>query len=229
MKVKIEGIRKVYNEKEVVHVNHYQFSEGKIYAIIGGNGAGKTTLLRMIAGVEQPTKGTIYYNGQPHIDHEKVSYMPQQIYLFDTTVLKNVSLGIDKGKRSSQRIQEALKYVGMNEFSNKNALQLSGGESQRVAIARLLVRKRALILMDEPSSSTDITGNKLLADYMRRVNKLERSTIIFVTHNPALASKVADECVFMAKGKIVEAGTSKDIIYSPKTPELQTFIENWKI
>ena len=64
---------------------------------------------------------------------------------------------------------------------------------------------------------------------MRRVNKLERSTIIFVTHNPALASKVADECVFMASGKIVEAGTSKDVIYSPKTPELKTFIENWRI
>lgn len=229
MKVKIEGLRKVYNEKEVVHVNHYQFGEGKIYAIIGGNGAGKTTLLRMIAGVEEPSKGTIYYDGESHIDRNKVSYMPQQTYLFDTTVLENVSLGMDKEKESSQRIQEALMYVGMSEFSNKNALQLSGGESQRVAIARLLVRKRELILMDEPSSSTDIAGNKLLADYMRRVNKLENSTIIFVTHNPALASKVADECVFMMNGSIVEAGPSKDILYSPKTSELKTFIEHWKI
>ncbi len=229
MNVKIDYLIKTYNKKEVVHVDNYQFSQGKIYAIIGGNGAGKTTLLRMIAGVEEPTKGTIYYGEERHIDHDKVSYMPQQTYLFDTTVLKNVSLGMSKDKKSSQRIQEALKYVGMEEFLDKNALELSGGESQRVAIARLLVRKRQLILMDEPSSSTDIAGNKLLADYMKRVNKLEGSTIIFVTHNPALASRVADECVFMMNGRILEAGTSKEILYSPKTPELNNFIENWRI
>lgn len=229
MKVRIEYLRKVYNEKQVVDIDHYQFNEGKIYAILGGNGAGKTTLLRMIAGVEKATEGTIYYGEEVQIDYHKVSYMPQQTYLFDTTVLKNVSLGMDKGRENAERIQEALKYVGMNEFSNKNALQLSGGESQRVAIARLLVRKRKLILMDEPSSSTDIAGNKLLADYMKRVNKLEHSTIIFVTHNPSLASKVADECVFMMNGKIIEAGSAKDIIYSPKTSELKNFIENWRI
>ena len=155
--------------------------------------------------------------------------MPQQTYLFDTTVIKNVALGMGNSKEAKLRIDKALEYVGMSNFANKKAIELSGGESQRVAIARLLVRRRELVLMDEPSSATDIAGNGMFTDYIKKVNDNGKTTIIFITHNPGIAIKIADESVFMKDGKIIEAGISKEIIYSPKTQEMKIFLENWRI
>lgn len=155
--------------------------------------------------------------------------MPQQIYLFDTTVIKNVALGMEKSKEAKLKINKALEYVGMTDFANKKATELSGGQSQRVAIARTLVRSRELILMDEPSSATDIAGNAMFANYIKKVNDNGKTTIIFITHNPAIAVKIADESIFMMNGKIIEAGISKEIIYAPKTQEMKSFLENWRM
>lgn len=229
MRLQIENLKKRYDDKAVVDINEYEFKSGKVHAILGANGAGKTTLLRMLAGVEIKDSGSILYNGDLSINYNKVSYMPQQTYLFDTTVKKNVALGIENSKENNQKIDKALEYVGMSKFSNKKATELSGGESQRVAIARLLVRNRELVLMDEPSSATDISGNGLLGDYIKRVNDNGKTTIIFITHNPAIAVKVADESIFMMDGKIIEAGISSEIIDLPKTQEMKTFLENWRI
>lgn len=229
MMIQIKNLTKVYKDKLVVDINKYEFKKGKIHAILGANGAGKTTLLRIIAGVEKATDGTVFYDESPTIDYSKVYYMPQQSYLFDMTVLKNVTLGLDKSKETQDKVLEALKYVDMENFAEKNATKLSGGESQRVAIARLFVRKRELVLMDEPSSSTDIIGNKLLVDYIKKVNDNGKTTIIIVTHSPSLACKIADESIFMMNGRIIESGSTEEIIDSPKTSELKAFLENWRI
>ncbi|MPW26664.1 ATP-binding cassette domain-containing protein [Alkalibaculum sp. M08DMB] len=229
MNLKLENLKKIYDHKTVVDIDKFEFKSGKVYAILGPNGAGKTTMLRMLAGVEKGDEGSILYNDHISINYKKVSYMPQQTYLFNTTVKKNVGLGIENSKESKEKIYSALRYVGMDKLSNKKAIELSGGESQRVAIARLLVRHRELVLMDEPSSATDLSANELLVDYIKRVNKNGQTTIILITHNPIIAVKVADESIFMMNGKIIESGKSSEIIYLPKTQEMKSFLENWRM
>lgn len=228
MRIVLKDVKKSYNGREVLSVDTLEFTSGKIYALLGPNGAGKTTLIRIIAGVEKPDSGSIFYNLNS-IKDASVSYLPQKPYLFDMSVIDNVCIGIGKSDSTIINANKALKYLGMEEFGDSKMTCLSGGEAQRVAVARTLVLMKKLVLLDEPLTSVDISSIKLLENYIKMTNERDASTIIFSTHSPSQASHIADEALYMQDGKVFEKSDTLSLLNSPKKKETADFLKNWRI
>lgn len=243
MRVELRDIERVYNGKRVVDIGALTLESGKIYAVVGPNGSGKTTMLKIIAGQDNSYKGAVFYNGVEKFNNINIAYMPQSTYIFDFTVLKNVMLGMGNngiGFRGNEicnhenrdiirRAEQALINVGMGGFSNVKAQSLSGGEAQRVALARTLVLGKSLVLLDEPASATDLSGVELAEKYIKTVNKKDGSTIIFTTHNPSQAAHIADEVIMMYNGKILEMGSPLMVFEAPRCQDTRDFLRNWRI
>lgn len=237
MKVELQNIERSYMGKKVLDINALTLESGKIYAVVGPNGSGKTTLLRILAGQDRDYKGRVLYNGVEGANSRNISrniaYMPQNSYMFDLTVMENMLLGLkNKGmntKDAKEKAKEALTSVGMESFINVRAPTLSGGEAQRVALARTLVLERSLVILDEPASATDLLGVELVEEYIKSTNRKNGSTVVFSTHSPSVAVHIADEVVMMYKGKVLEQGSPKDVFYSPKCQETRDFLRSWRI
>lgn len=229
MKVGLYGVKKTYNSRIVLDVHELTFDNGKIYAIIGPNGSGKTTMLRVISGIDKFDSGKILYDNTEAFPSDNVSYMPQKPYMFDVSVIKNVLAGMGKKKADVSEAEKALKFVSMSKFSRARAVSLSGGEAQRVALARTLVLGRSLILLDEPASSADISSARLIENYIKHSCKEHGSTVIFSTHSPSQALRIADELVFLWNGRVIEQGKVDTVLANPKSDELKEFLMNWRI
>ncbi|MCR4435332.1 MAG: ATP-binding cassette domain-containing protein [Clostridiales bacterium] len=229
MKLLLNGVAKNYGDRTVLKIDHMAFEEKKIYAVLGPNGSGKTTLLRLIAGIEKPDFGEILYNGRKAVLPGEIAYMPQKPYMFDVTVLSNVLLGMDKARDRQREAEEALEQVGMRGFMKTRARLLSGGESQRVALARTLVLRRKLVLLDEPASAADIYSTAQIEAYIRMSCARDGSTILFSSHSPSQALRIADEVVFLWDGRVVERGTPEKVLNSPRNVEVKNFLQNWRI
>jgi len=230
MRVEIFNLQREFNGRKVVDIESLTFESGKIYAVVGPNGSAKTTMLRIVAGQDKGFKGKILYNGNSQAAVSDIAYMPQSSYMFDYSVIENVMLGLGKNDTDRRkRAEQALINVGMGGFLNVNAQTLSGGEAQRVALARTLVLKTGLVLLDEPASATDLSGVELVEGYINRVNKEWGSTIVFTTHSPSQAAHIADEVIMMYEGKAIETGSPSEIFDAPKREETRRFLRNWRI
>ena len=239
--LKLEVIKKSYNGRTVLDINTLTFKEGKIYAILGPNGSGKTTLLRIIAGVEKADCGEICYDGGSAFLRNDMAYMPQKPYMFDTTVLKNAAMGVKRSMKakysagsefstqSEDCVIAALKGMGMQSFLDRNAPLLSGGESQRVAIARTISPGKRLLLLDEPTSTVDVSSVKLVESYIKEVNRNLKTTVLFSTHAPSQAAHIADEVIFIFDGCIIEKRCCNDFFDSPGSIETKDFLANWRV
>ena len=160
--VHIDSLTKTYEDRTVLSVDSLTLDAGVLYALIGSNGSGKSTLLRALAGTAGISSGTISVSGERTKDQVTVGYMPQKPYVFGFSVFRNVSLAIPAGTCSAQeakeRVQHALEEVGMERMQQAHGNTLSGGEAQRVALARILVRDLDVVLLDEPTASMDVEG-----------------------------------------------------------------------
>jgi ABC-type Fe3+/spermidine/putrescine transport system ATPase subunit len=233
MRVELQNVKKTYSDKTVLDVENLILEEVGIIAVLGPNGSGKTTLLRCVAGIDMATSGHIYYNGMKGYMNKDIAYMPQNTYLFDMTVLDNVMMGLkNRGlnpAESRKLALHALDSVGMGGFYKARAKSLSGGEAQRVALARTLVLRKGLVLLDEPASSTDIAGMETVEKYILEVHKKDSSTIVFTTHNPSQALRIADEAVMMQAGRIIEKNKTQSMFNSPQMQETKDFLRSWRI
>jgi ABC-type multidrug transport system ATPase subunit len=235
MRVELYQIERIYKGRKVVDIESLTFESGKIYAVVGPNGSGKTTMLRILAGQDREYKGEILYNGASAIGSSHIGYMPQSSYMFDYSVIGNVMLGLVKKNTKGEKVEalrraeRALENVGMAGFLNVNAKTLSGGEAQRVALARTLALERELVLLDEPASATDLSGVELVENYIRSVNRECGSTIVFTTHNPSQAAHIADEVIMMYNGRVLEMGSPSMVFESPRCQETRDFLRNWRI
>ena len=166
--LKIKNIKKVYNNKTVLDIHYLDFQESKIYAIVGPNGSGKTTLLNILNLLAKPEEGQIFFRDQEIINNSnskileirrKMTLVDQDPFLFQSTVYGNVAYGLKVRSLSSivqkNRIKNALEMVGLSGFENRKADQLSGGEAQRVVIARALVIEPEILFLDEPTANID--------------------------------------------------------------------------
>ncbi len=193
------------------------FGEGEVLGILGPNGAGKTTLMEILAFLKTPTSGVVRFNGE-RIDfnanslihlRRKVVIVGQHPILFTTTVSKNLEfpLGVRKlPKENRQRIiDELLDLVGMSPFRNVRANNLSGGETQRIAIARALGCSPEVILFDEPTANVDVESQIAIERIIREVNREKGISVIFTTHDMIQASRLADQTIFLFEGKIARS------------------------
>jgi putrescine transport system ATP-binding protein len=231
--VSVQGVTKVYDSHYAVDHVDLEIRKGEIFALLGSSGCGKTTLLRMLAGFEQPTDGRIFIDGvdlgtiPPY--KRPVNMMFQSYALFPhMTVEQNIAFGLKQDKvpkeEIAERVKEILRLVQMERFAKRKPHQLSGGQRQRVALARSLVKRPKLLLLDEPMAALD----KKLRErtQLELVNILEGVgvTCVMVTHDQEEAMTMAHRIAVMSEGVIVQTGSPAHIYEHPNSRFSATFI-----
>ena len=214
---KVRDLKKVYNNKIVLDVDNLNFQEGKIYAIVGPNGSGKTTLLNILNLLEKPDEGQIFFYDQEITNksnsdilesRRRMTLVNQDPFLFHSTVYDNIAYGLKIRSLSSAeqriRVKDSLKMVGLSDFENRRVNQLSGGEAQRVVIARALVIEPEILFLDEPTTSIDQKYITKVEKIIKKIRKELKTTVIFTTHDLSQAYRLADEVISLLEGKIIE-------------------------
>jgi iron(III) transport system ATP-binding protein len=222
-----------FGSRNVLADLSFSLAPGEIASLLGPSGCGKTTLLRAIAGLLQPSAGTIRLGTQLvglssvvlPAHKRQTGYVPQQGALFPhLNVARNIAFGLDKKIYSKQDIsaitQEMLALIGMSGFENQMPTELSGGQQTRVALARALAVKPKMILLDEPFSALDAElRNELRTDVVALL-RAQGTTAILVTHDREEALVSSDKVVLMRDGKIAQMGTPEDVYESPSSPSI---------
>ena len=218
-------IHKHYDNKEVLRGCSYVFEPGRIYAIIGPNGSGKSTLLRIGALLEPPGGGrVIYTDGDKHIPQDlslrrRIGLLLPGGGLFNTSVFKNAAYGLKIRGYSTDvindRVSSALKDVGLWQKRHQNALTLSTGEAQRLALVRTVVTLPEVLMLDEPTNSLDPASTLIIEEMIRKIMGTSSPTIIMVTHNIFQARRLADVVLFMYEGRIIAEGRGKEFFDNP--------------
>ncbi len=224
--LKISAITKKYAERCVLNIPSFSFEPGQRYALVGANGSGKTTLLRVLAGVIKPDSGMV------ECDHElkkQIGYMPQKPYIYDFSVAKNIQIACKEKNAQPDLVRQALERVDMLPFAAARGSRLSGGESQRIAFARMLVAPHPLLLLDEPTSAMDIAASEKIEKELLQYCAAHQSVLVFATHSLAQAQRLADVLILLHQGEIVEAGPPEQIIHAPQTEIAAEFLKNWQI
>ncbi|MHA1378937.1 MAG: tungstate ABC transporter ATP-binding protein WtpC [Candidatus Helarchaeota archaeon] len=227
----LKNINKKWSEFQISDIN-LKIEEGEFVVILGPSGAGKTLLLELIAGIHYPDSGKIYYKNEDitHVPPEKrnVGFVFQDYALFPhKQVWENVGYGLDIRKVVFEekifRVEEILKKVGVIKLAKRYPSTLSGGEQQRIALARALIIEPSIFLLDEPLSALDYNTMIKLKDEIVKIQKEMKITTIYVTHNRMEAITLADRIVIMNKGSIVQVGTPKEIFKHPKNEFVAQF------
>jgi ABC-type multidrug transport system ATPase subunit len=206
--VKSKALKKEYGGRVVLEVPEMEFEKGKIYAVMGANGSGKTTFARELT------------SGGLEDKNVNAGYMPQKNYPFRMSVRKNVLLtGV-----SEERADELLSRLGMKSLADENAKKLSGGETAKLALARILGKDFDLLILDEPTAAMDVESTLESEKMIREYCDEKNAAVILITHSSGQAYRIADELLFLHKGKLHERGPAKETIDSPKTEEAKKFI-----
>ena len=213
----LHSIRKEYGSTTVLNIEDLTILEGRLYTLIGANGAGKSTLLNILAFLLPPTAGEIYYDGR-RVDwsrgsveekRKKVTLLHQSPYLFGGTVFANVAFGLKArgipGEEQRRLVEKALDVVGLREFGARKARELSGGEAQRVAMARALVLSPEVFLLDEPLANIDRETAGLLEDVIASLPSLG-TTVVMTTHDPDLPNRLNGASILLEGGRVVGSG-----------------------
>lgn len=233
MYLSLKNISKKYKDKEILKNITFDIKEGELVCILGPSGCGKTTLLNIIGGFVSDYSGDVLLSNENinNIPPEKreIATVFQSYGLFThKNVIDNVSYGlkllkIDKNTRE-KRAKEMLEKVGLAGYEKKKIKELSGGEQQRVAIARSMVLNPKLLLLDEPLSNLDVHLRDVMRKEIKRIQKQFGVTMIIVTHDQEDAFKLADRVVVINEGHIEQIGTPEELYKQPKSNFISSFI-----
>ena len=213
--MKISAFSKTYEGRTVLDFPGMELAPGKIYAVIGANGSGKSTFAKILSGVLPADKKGKW------VDGGTIGYMPQKNYAFRMTTKKNILLnGSDEA-----RAEKLMDAIQIRHLENKRADKLSGGETARMALVRLMMRAYDMVLLDEPTAAMDmettLLSEKLILDYVRETG----CALVLVTHSLQQARRIADEVWYFHKGKLLEAGPREQVLYEPVKAETKQFLE----
>ena len=224
--IALTGVKKYYSARCAIDIPALTIEPGGRLALIGPNGAGKSTLLRLIAGVIRPEEGVIRLDG---IARGEIGYLPQKPYGFDLSVQKNVELALDGEQDAKKLALYALERVGLAHLAKARGSRLSGGETQRMALARVIARKRKLLLLDEPTAGADIRAvdrlERTLGDYLEESG----CTLVFSSHAPAQALRLSTRTVALDGGIISEQAETERVLRQPQTEATRLFLRHWNL
>lgn len=195
---------------------------GKVTTLLGPSGSGKTTLLRILAGLDSPSRGSIFYEhktitaAEQGFLRQKATLVFQKSLFFNTTVYDNVAYGLKLNdeftkEQIKNKVTEALQLVRMEGFEQRRTKKLSGGEQQRVSLARALALDRELLLLDEPTVNLDPKNVSIIEETIQRVNQEKNTTIILATHNMFQAESISQNVALIIEGTVKQAGTNQQI------------------
>ena len=223
----VQGLHVTIEDNQILTDVDLGVADGEIVGILGPSGSGKSTLLRTIAGIIEPTSGTIHWDGENITNlpthKRRFGLMFQGYALFPhLTVGENVAFGLDKG--ADRRVEEALAWVGMNGFSDRTVEDLSGGEKQRVALARTLAPRPRLVMLDEPLGALDRNLRGRLVTETRTLLKDREATAVVVTHDSEEADAICDRLALLRKGRIVQTGSLRELVAAPADPWVAEFL-----
>lgn len=235
--IKVENLQKAFGENRVLQGINTEIKKGEVVVVIGPSGSGKSTFLRCLNLLEQPTGGSIYFEGVDitnksvniNAHRMKMGMVFQHFNLFPhMTVLQNMTAApvklLKKPKEQArQEALELLKKVGLEDRANDYPNQLSGGQKQRIAIVRALAMNPDVMLFDEPTSALDPEMVGEVLDVMKELAK-SGMTMVVVTHEMGFAREVASRVVFIDEGVIKEEGSPEQFFSSPKNERLKTFL-----
>lgn len=226
--VHIQDLVMRYGEEVVLNVASLNLEAHEKYAIIGPNGAGKTTLLRILAGTLKQSEGTVDVPSG-----WTVGYLPQHPFVFNMSVFRNVDMAVqDAGLSRSERekrVNEALEIVGMSDLISARGTELSGGQAQRVTLARVFAQHHDLLLLDEPTSAMDIKGTIIVEDALKRYLDQYQATLVVCTHAPSQAQRISNKIIVLEEGRIAEQGSTVDVLQNPQSEMVQEFLSYWRL
>ena len=235
--IKVENLQKSFNKVDVLKGINIEIKKGEVIVIIGPSGCGKSTFLRTLNLLEEPTGGSIHFEGTDitnpdtniNLHRQKIGMVFQQFNLFPhMTVLKNMTiapmklLNLSKAE-AEERAIKLLERVGLADRANSYPSQLSGGQKQRVAIVRALCMQPEVMLFDEPTSALDPEMVGEVLEVMKALAE-DGMTMAVVTHEMGFAREVADRVIFIDQGIIMEEGAPEEVFSNPKSPRLKDFL-----
>lgn len=241
--ISFENLSKRYEKKGQTFVAldnvTFKVNKGDVYGLIGFSGAGKSTLLRMVNALETPTEGKVFVKGVDLTSlkesklreiRKDIGMIFQEFNLLETkTVFDNIAIPLvlrhDNKQKIKARVEELLKFVGLEDKAKALPGELSGGQKQRVGIARALATEPAILLCDEATSALDPDTTESILNLLARVNKELNVTILFVTHTIRVVQKLCNKVAILEHGKLVENGSVIDIFSKPKSTIAKRFVE----
>jgi len=215
----ILSFSKTYEGRTVLDFPGMELQPGKIYAIIGANGSGKSTFAKILAGILPADKKGMRTDGA------SIGYMPQKNYAYRMSTKANILLnGRDEG-----HAEELMEAIQIHHLANKRADRLSGGETARMALARLMMKSYDLVVLDEPTAAMDmettLLSEKLIQSYVQETG----CALILVTHSLQQARRIANEVLYFHKGILLESGAKEDVLSRPQKAETRQFLDFYGI
>lgn len=213
--MKFSSFSKTFGDSTVLSLPDFEIKNGSVCAVIGANGSGKSTLAKILSSTVVPDGKVFPLAGI------EVGYMPQKSFAFRMSVRKNIMLNGDDRQRCCALMQS----MGILPLSEKKAHRLSGGETAKMALCRLLMREYDLLILDEPTAAMDMestaSSEKLINEYQRETG----CTVILITHSLQQAKRMSDYIIFLDSGKIGEMGAAQKLLSDPNTDQLKKFLE----
>jgi tungstate transport system ATP-binding protein len=235
--LEMEDVRYRVQKRVVLDIPSFELYEGDVLGIMGPNGAGKSTFLKLLAFLDNPMEGVILYRGEkwtaktiPLALRRNFSVALQQSLLLQGTVFENVAIGLRWRKEPKtvvkQKVTEMLELFEISHLALKNAHQLSGGEAQRVNLARALVIKPEVLLLDEPFSALDFPTKMKLIDDFQRIIHLTKTTTVLISHDLLEIQSLSNRLLFLMEGNVVQIGATDTVLQNP-TPATAKFLAPW--
>jgi tungstate transport system ATP-binding protein len=234
--IEAQNIRKVYGEMEVLHGVDISVGQGDILGIIGPSGSGKSTFLRILDLIEPPTSGDLSIFDVDVVGQRdrvvelrrRMGMLFQKPIVFNTSVHENVALGLKYRHVSSHEIDVSVKgvldEVGLSRYIRNNARNLSGGEQQRVSLARVLVTDPEILFLDEPTANLDPKSTETIERMVTRMNREQGMTVVMNTHDMLQGQRIARRIGVMIGGEILQVGTPREIFYAPESAKIAHFV-----
>ena len=215
----IPPLKKTYAGRTVLHTPEFELEPGMITAVIGANGSGKSTLAKLLAGVEKPDEKAVFP------ESVRVGYMPQKSYAFRMSTFSNIMLG----GSSREKCTALMKDLRIDHLASKPAYRLSGGETARMALARLLMGDYDLLILDEPTAALDIESTLLSESLLKKYCAASCCASLVITHSIRQAERIAGSILFLDGGELIEQGDACKLLAAPREEKTKRFLDFYGI
>ncbi len=213
--MKTAAFTKTYNRRRVLELPELELPEGQITAVIGPNGSGKSTLAKVLAGIERAD------GSRPVLSGVSVGYLPQKSFPFRMSTEKNIlTNGNDRARE-----EKLMKALGIEALARQSAKRLSGGETARMALCRILMRRYDLLILDEPTAAMDMESTLRAEELVRAACGEQGCAVLLITHSISQARRMADRVLVLHQGKRIEQGDCLQVLNGPKQEQTRRFLD----